>query len=154
MAGEDFDAFFVREYPAVAKTVFLMTGDRPLAEDMTQEAFARAFARWGRVRALDKPGAWVRRVAIRAALRARPDAAVDPTAVALDADSSLDVRAAVRALPPRQRAAVVLHYFEDLPVDEIASVMRCKRSTAKVHLHRARARLAELLKEEAPDATG
>ena len=58
------------------------------------------------------------------------------------------VLAAVRALPPAQRAAVVLFYFEDRPVSEIAEILDCSPATAKVHLHRARKKLAEFLGEE------
>ena len=55
-------------------------------------------------------------------------------------------------LAPRQRAAVVLHYYDDLPVLEVARVLNVSESTIKQHLHRARARLAELLGEEADHA--
>jgi RNA polymerase sigma factor (sigma-70 family) len=55
---------------------------------------------------------------------------------------------AVRQLPGMQRAAVVLCYFEDLPLSEIADILRCSDATVRVHLHRARKRLAELLGEE------
>ena len=61
---------------------------------------------------------------------------------------SVEVLAAVRQLSPRQRAAVALYYFEDKPVEEVAHVLECSASTARVHLYRARQRLAELLGEE------
>jgi len=61
------------------------------------------------------------------------------------------VHAAVLALPAKQRAAVVLFYFEDRSVDATAAVMGISPSTAKVHLHRARQRLAEMLGEEIED---
>ena len=61
---------------------------------------------------------------------------------------SSDVLAAVRQLPPKQRAAVALRYFEDKPVEEIAQLMECSASTARVHLHRARHQLAQTLGEE------
>jgi RNA polymerase sigma-70 factor, ECF subfamily len=60
----------------------------------------------------------------------------------------VDVMRAVRQLPGMQRAAVVLCYFEDLPLSEIANILRCSDATVRVHLHRARKRLAELLGEE------
>jgi RNA polymerase sigma-70 factor, ECF subfamily len=60
----------------------------------------------------------------------------------------VDVMRAVRQLPGMQRAAVVLCYFEDLPLSEIADILRCSDATVRVHLHRARKRLAELLGEE------
>ena len=65
-----------------------------------------------------------------------------------------DVLDAVRSLPAQQRAAVVLHYFEDRPVAEIADVLGCAPATARVHLHKARTRLAALLDEEVDDVAG
>ena len=63
-------------------------------------------------------------------------------------ESPLDVAGAVRRLPTSQRAAIVLHYYEDRPVAEIASILGCAEATARVHLHRGRKRLAELLGED------
>ena len=65
-----------------------------------------------------------------------------------------EVLAAVRALPAQHRAAVVMHYFEDLPLAEVADVLGCAQATARVHLHRARLRLADLLHEEVDDVAG
>ena len=56
------------------------------------------------------------------------------------------------ALSTAQRAAIVMHYLEDRPIAEIAEIMRCSPSTVKVHLHRGRNRLAEILGEVEPDA--
>jgi RNA polymerase sigma-70 factor (ECF subfamily) len=63
----------------------------------------------------------------------------------------IDLINAIGVLAPKQRAAVVLFYLEDRPVEEIARVMGTSTSTVKQHLHRARARLAEVLQEEAVD---
>jgi RNA polymerase sigma-70 factor (ECF subfamily) len=60
----------------------------------------------------------------------------------------IDLVEAIRALTPRQRAVVVLYYFEDRPVHEVADLVGCSASTVTVHLHRARTRLAEILGEE------
>jgi RNA polymerase sigma-70 factor (ECF subfamily) len=65
--------------------------------------------------------------------------------------SDLDLIRALKQLPTQQRAAVVLYYFEDRPTAEIAHILGCSESTATVHLHKARKRLAELLGEEALD---
>ncbi|HEX2030555.1 MAG TPA: sigma-70 region 4 domain-containing protein, partial [Actinomycetota bacterium] len=81
--------------------------------------------------------------------RRRRVAALDPPAPPSGAD--LDLARALRQLPAAQRAAVVLHYLEDRPVAEVAALMACSPSTAKVHLHRARKRLAALLGEEDDD---
>jgi RNA polymerase sigma-70 factor (ECF subfamily) len=84
----------------------------------------------------------VRRERLRRRLEIELDAA--PPMGPLD----LDVLRAVAKLPGAQRAAVVLFYFEDRPVAEIADMLACSEVTAKVHLHRARKRLAELLGNE------
>jgi RNA polymerase sigma factor (sigma-70 family) len=105
------------------------------------------------------PATWVRRVAVRLAVRsvrreqrlttalarsAPPPNVADPA----EAATSADVLAALGRLPGKQRAAAVLFYFEDRPLDEIAELLDCSTSSAGVHLHRARTRLGELLGEE------
>jgi len=149
-----FTAFFRSEYPGLVRTLFLVTRDREQARDIAQEAFVQLFARWVRISHYERPEAWVRRVGIRMAVRAskrervRPllerelDFATMPKAV------DLDVIRAVGRLPASQRAAVALFYLEDRPVSEVAEVLGCSEMTAKVHLHRARKRLGEVLAEE------
>jgi RNA polymerase sigma-70 factor (ECF subfamily) len=150
-AVDDFDALFACEYPAVVRTVFLICHDHQLAQDVTQDAFVELFARWEKVSRYDRPGAWVRRVAIRRVSRALQrerrrrvaERAVVPAETAEGAD--LDVLRAVRRLPLRQRIALVLHYYEDLPLHDVAAVLGCSPATAGVHVHRARAALASEL---------
>jgi RNA polymerase sigma-70 factor (ECF subfamily) len=157
-ADSAFGWLFRDEYPAIVRTAYLMLGDRSAAEDVAQEAFIRLYARWRRISRYERPGAWVRRVAIRLASRARrriPPAqpsADHPAPTAAPAD--LDLQRAILALPANQRAAVVLHYLEDLPVEEVAELMGVAPATARVHLHRARRRLATLLGEETEDVVG
>lgn len=136
-----------------------VTGSNLAAEDIAQEALVRAYRRWDRVAALEKPGAWLRRVTINLALSNRKRAATElkarlrigqqPTLGPAPAEHD-HVWAAVRQLPGQQRAAIALHYLEDRPVAEIAQILDCAESTAKVHLHRGRAALADLL---GPDQT-
>ena len=156
-ADGEFDSLFAAEYPAVLRTVFLICHDVHLAQDVTQEAFVELLRHWDKVSRYERPGAWVRRVAIRKLVKAmrrdvrrrevertfEPPVALEP--------ADVDVLRAVRALPLRQRTAVVLHYFEDLSLNDIAEVLGCSPSTAGVHLHRARGRLGGLLKEVSPD---
>lgn len=153
-----YDWFFRTEYPAVLKTAYLVTHDREAARDVTQEAFIQLLRHWRKVSRYERPDAWVRRVAIRIAVRQsrklsrQLSAEVEPIApphVQMDPD----VVKEVRALPAMQRAAVVLFYFEDRPVSEIAEILDCSPSTAKVHLHRARKTLAERLGEVMADVT-
>ena len=159
-AGDDFDSVFAAEYPSVLRTVFLICHDSQQAQDITQEAFVELLRHWDKVSRYERPGAWVRRVAIRRLVKvmrrdvrrreAEAEVAFEPPATLAPGD--VDVLRAVRALPVRQRTAVVLHYFEDLSVHDVAELLECSPSTAGVHLHRARARLGTILREEvSPD---
>ncbi len=151
---DEYTAFYRAEFRPVARTVYLIVHDTQRAEDITQEAFLKLLQHWAKVSRYERPGAWVRRVAIRLAtkqvrrerLRGFLERDVTPPAPAGPAD--LDLMRAVAQLPPQQRAAVVLFYFEDRPIVEIVDLLGCTTSAAKVWLHRARHTLAELLTEE------
>jgi RNA polymerase sigma-70 factor (ECF subfamily) len=155
-AGSDaeFTGFFRAEYPALIRSLYLIVRDREQARDLAQEAFVQLFSRWPRISHYERPDAWVRRVAIRMAVRAvrrdrlrrRLENEFDAAAPSEPLD--LDVLRAVAKLPAAQRAAIVLFYFDDRPVAEVADILACSEITAKVHLHRARKRLAELLRVE------
>jgi RNA polymerase sigma-70 factor (ECF subfamily) len=150
-----FRELYEREFPAVFRAVFLLCGDRQLAEDAAQEAFARALARWRRLR--DQPWAagWVTTTAFNVArrqLRKRPTMSVGPDAGQESPhDERLDLHAAIRALPTRQQEAVALHYLLDLPVAQTAAAMGCDEGTVKSHLHRARSALNRALFEPDPN---
>ena len=145
MSGdEERIAFCEREYPRLAGTLTLYTGDADLASELAQEALARACLNWRRVAAMSAPGAWLHRVGInlanasfsrrRSGRRAEERALAGPIAVAPAADAAVDglaVRAAVRLLPPRQRAALVLRVWAGLSVRETANAMRCAEGTVK-----------------------
>jgi len=150
MTGDGDEAFasvFRAEWAPVTALVTVLLGDRDEADDVTAEAFVRLYAQWRRVSHYDRPGAWVRRVAMNLAFsrRSRKTASFEPRPATEPVD--IDLQRAILSLPKKQRAAIVLHYFEDRPVAEIAEILACAASTAKVHLHRGRARLAELLGE-------
>ncbi len=154
---EEFAWFFREEFAAVVRTVFLVVRDRGRAEDVAQEAFVQLLRHWKKVSRYEMPDAWVRRVAIRLAVRnarrewRRRDLEAGAREPATAPGRDLDALRAVSRLPAKQRAAVVLFYFEDRPVVEVADLLDCSVNTAKVHLHRARARLKELLGEEDDD---
>ena len=147
----EFAGFFETEYPGLIRSVYLIVRDREQARDIAQDAFVQLFSRWRRISRYERPEAWVRRVAIRMAIRTirrervrhRLEHDFDPSPPSGPLD--LDVLHAVAKLPGAQRAAVVLFYFEDRPVAEVAEILACSEVTARVHLHRARKRLAELL---------
>ena len=146
--------FFRAEFPGVLRTVFLILHDRGRSEDVTQEAFIQLLAQWKKVSRYDRPDAWVRRVAIRQAVRTmkrdRMRTELERAeAVAPDPDlPDVDLARAVQRLPAMQRVAVVLFYFEDRPVAEIADILDISDGSVKVHLYRARQRLAALLEGE------
>jgi RNA polymerase sigma-70 factor (ECF subfamily) len=152
-------SFFREEFPRVVRTVALIVREQARAEDIAQETFLRLHQHWTRVEGYERPDAWVRRVAIRMALRGlRRDAlwiSVRSRLVPDHPEPSMpdpDLASAIARLPRSQRAAIVLHYYEDRPVAEIASLLGCTESTARVHLFHGRRRLAALLGEEAGDA--
>jgi RNA polymerase sigma factor (sigma-70 family) len=159
----EYSVFFRAEFARVTRAVDLIVRDRNAAEDIAQDVFAELLVRWGRISRYDVPEAWVRRIAIRRAIRwVRRERTRSlllgwleaPRVAPMSIDP--DLEAAIRRLSPQQRAAVVLHYFEDRPLPEVASLLGCSHATAKVHVFKARRRLAGLLnvvREGSADAT-
>jgi RNA polymerase sigma-70 factor, ECF subfamily len=152
-AGEAFDAFFRREHPRLVALAAAIAGPDQ-AEDVAQEALARAHARWGRVSRYDKPGAWARRVTVNLSLSARRRAGREGRALRrFAARPQPDVAAPehdgfwalVHRLPDRQAAAVALRYLEDLSITDIAAALGCAEGTAKAPPHPARTTLAAQL---------
>jgi RNA polymerase sigma factor (sigma-70 family) len=157
-ASAEFDWWFRATYSSVERTVFLVIGDRARAEEVAQDAYLKMFQRWSAVRRYERPDAWVRRVAIRMAIKqARRDRRrtdLERLAVQPDDPTPLpdpDLAACVARLSPMQRAVVVLYYWEDNAIFDIARALEVSESTVKQHLFRARARLADALGEEATD---
>jgi RNA polymerase sigma factor (sigma-70 family) len=145
---------FRTHFTSILRTVFLVVNDRGRAEDIAQEAFIKLLENWRTVSHYERPDAWVRRVAIRLAVR---DARRESVRRMLEHTTGetyehplpdVDLAMAMRTLAPMQRAAVVMYYFDDQSVTEIAHAMQVSTSTVKQHLMRARRRLAALLNEE------
>jgi RNA polymerase sigma-70 factor (sigma-E family) len=143
---DDFAEFFDSNYGRVLRSVRLVVVDWQLAEDRTQEAFARAFRSWSRVAAMERPVTWVYVVALNAERRrwAREpiESSLDPPEhaspdVAGSVTTAVTVRQALERLTDRQRTMVVLRYFSDLTTRDIAHVMACAEGTVKATLHRA-----------------
>jgi RNA polymerase sigma-70 factor, ECF subfamily len=151
---QDFASFYGSAYPRLVAQILAVTGNLQEAEDVVQEAFARASVRWQRLRAYEVPEAWVRRVAYnlavsglrrtrrRLALAARlgPPPHVPP----LSPDHVALVEALGR-LPLRQRQVLVLHHGVGLPVDQIARQLRVPVGSVKAWLARGRAAMARWL---------
>ncbi len=160
----DFGEFYQAGYGRTLALITALTGDRAEAEDVTQEAFARALARWNRLRDYDVPEAWVRRVALRLAtdsgrrlrrayrvgvkLSAQPP---DQPARPDDALGSIELGQALMRLPLAQREVLVLHYLADLSVEQIAADRGLSTGTVKTRLVSGRRRLERELASE-PEA--
>jgi RNA polymerase sigma factor (sigma-70 family) len=156
----DYESVFRTTYPTVVRTVFVIVGERGLAEEVAQDAFVRLYERWGRGRrGIEQPQAWVHAVAVRMAVRQARRRRARPTVDGLeerpvdDPVVDVDLHRALATVSPRQRAVVALYYLDDRPVAEIALLMDVPQSTVKQHLHRARARLVLLLGEKS-EVTG
>lgn len=151
-----FSTFYRRELPQLVAVVAAIAGHER-AEDIAQEALLRAHREWDRIARYDKPGAWARRVAInlatsnvrrlgaerRALVREGSRRRLDAPPPEVDGFWAL-----VRELPPRQAAAVALHYLDDLSITEVAAILDCADGTAKAHLHKARQTLAARLRDQ------
>jgi RNA polymerase sigma-70 factor, ECF subfamily len=158
-----FQDFYQANYSRLVAVVTAMVGDRAEAEDIAQEAFARALARWSRLSAYDLPEAWLRRVALRigtdsgrqvrrsvlvaARLSAQRQA---PAAMPGDAIEFGEVAQALRQVPMAQRQVLVLHYIADLPVDQIARECDLPSGTVKARLAAGRRRLERELSGSEP----
>jgi RNA polymerase sigma factor (sigma-70 family) len=149
---ERFEELYAVEFGAVFRAAYLLCGDRSVAEDATQEAFARALERWRRLRDRSWTGGWVMVTALNVTRRAMRRRRPDPTPAAWtggpqDPDRDVDLWRAVRTLPPRQQEAVALRYVGDLPVADVAAAMQCSQGAVKSHLARARKALREQLED-------
>lgn len=146
----DFTAYLHARQPALLRTAFLLTGDPHTAEDVVQSALARLYLAWDRVERADSPDAYVRRAIVneatswwrRSSRRREVIIEVLPERATVDGDepagsAASDVWALIRALPPRQRAVIVLRYYEQLSEAEIAQVLGISPGTVKSQASRA-----------------
>ena len=159
--SEDEYADFVHaHWKSTLRTAYLLTGDHHLAEDLTQSAFTKALLSWSRVRQVEHPAAYVRKIVVNQAIswRRRRSSAEAPTDRLSDRPRkgheesvtlAYDVWAAILRLPARQRAVIVLRYYEDLSEAEIAAVLGMARGTVKSHANAARRALSALLPQDA-----
>jgi RNA polymerase sigma-70 factor (ECF subfamily) len=153
----DFDGFYVGSSNRLLHVLYAMTGDLAEAQDVMQEAYARAWQRWLDISAYDDPVAWVRTVAWRLAIsrrrkaRNRLSAALrlqvsQPMPAEPSPDTALIVTA-LRRLPETQRRALALHYLCDLSVEAVAAETGVSTGTVKSRLSRGRDALAAVMSE-------
>ena len=155
-----FDEFVAFRLGALLRYATVVTCDPHLAEDIVQDVLVRARARWGRIGRLDAPERYVKRMVLNEFLswRRRRAARVVPlareqldllAAPVADPSAGVDERDAVlrlvAALPPRQRAAVALRFYEDLPDEEIADLLGCRSVTVRSLISRALAAMRKSL---------
>jgi RNA polymerase sigma-70 factor, ECF subfamily len=162
VSDDSFASFYTGSYHRLLGQLFAVTGDLAEAENLLQEAYARAFVRWSRVRAYDLPEAWVRRVALNLAgmaakrLRRRTAALLrlgPPPVVPELSPELLDLNDALRALPLGQRQVIVLYHLVGLRVDEVARELRLSTGTVKSRLVRGRRALAGSLAGDPQEVT-
>jgi RNA polymerase sigma-70 factor (ECF subfamily) len=157
-AEDEVAEVYVRACGPLIGLLTVMGGSASEAEEVAQEAFVRLLVNWSRVREYDDIDAWLRLVAVRllvsrhrrtkvARLGLGRIAARSAQVAPEPSPDALDLRQALSALPVGSRAVLVLHHVHDLPVSEIASLLRVPVGTVKSRLARARAAIAPLLTE-------
>jgi RNA polymerase sigma-70 factor, ECF subfamily len=165
-SSDEFRQFYQASYGRTLAMVAGITGSRSEAEDIAQEAYARALIRWTLLRGYQLPEAWVRKVALRLAIdagrrhRRRLAAAIRLAAErrAAEPGPGEDLRfgplgPALLSLPLREREVLVLHYLADLPVDAIAGELGLPAGTVKARLSAGRRHLEEQLTAH-PESVG
>jgi RNA polymerase sigma-70 factor (sigma-E family) len=152
---DGFAEFVAARSRSLMRTAYLLTGDHQRSEDLVQTTLTKVYLRWTRVSGMDQPAAYARRILVNEATRSRwwraageltgrlPEMPVSEARD--DVTTSSAVWNAVLALPPRQRAVVVLRYYEDLSEAEIADVLGMAPGTVKSTAHAANQRLAGTL---------
>lgn len=151
-----FREFVLARGPALTRTAYLLTGDRTAAEDLVQAALVKAAVRWRRLVAGGDPEAYLRRIIINDQIsgwrrRGRHETAMsDPPDPGLPdpADATarrLDLAAALAQLAPRQRAVIVLRFYEDRSEAETAALLGCAIGTVKSQTADALARLRRIM---------
>ncbi|PRX43101.1 RNA polymerase sigma (SigV) subunit [Nonomuraea fuscirosea] len=148
---DGFDSFVVHRYDRLRHSAFLLTGDLGTAEDVVQSALAKAWVAWGRIKS--NPDSYVYRIVVNTHIswwrrkwrNELPSVDVpdhpDPHDFTIEVERRQTLLAAIGGLSRRQRAIVVLHYFEQLTLTQCAEVLGCSLGTVKTQLGRALKRL-------------
>jgi RNA polymerase sigma-70 factor (sigma-E family) len=154
----DFDQFVAAHVDDLVRTAYLIVWDEAEAEDLVQECLLKVSRRWPRVRRMGQPRAYARRILVNLALdgargRARRRSELEPEAcgspIAVDPLPQIETRAelleALGQLPARQRAVLVLRFFNDLTEAQVAELLGCSPGTVKSSASRGLARLRDAL---------
>ncbi|MEU6424449.1 SigE family RNA polymerase sigma factor [Microbispora sp. NPDC046973] len=158
--NDSFREFVAGHQQALMRTAYLLTGEAHQAEDLLQSVLLKVLRRWSRLSRVEHPEAYARKALVNQHIswRRRRVRSELPTAELPDRSYSsedstvlrLVMRRALMRLPPRQRAVIVLRYYEDRTERETAALMNCSIGTVKSQAHYALARLRELAPELAP----
>ncbi len=145
----DFAAWYAQTEPVVLRVLCAVSGDREAAGEAVAEAFARALARWNRVRRMERPDGWVYRVAFNlwkreCRRRGREENFVLPARPSI-LETDYEVWALIAKLPPRQREVLALRHIAQLSVAETAEVLGISVSTVTSTLTDARRSLSDAL---------
>src|SRR5256885_12604254 len=129
-AGDEaFEAFWRQQFPSIARASAGIVGNVEDGAEVAQEAFARAYQHWARVSRLDRPDAWVHRVAVHIAISRlrrlrRSGITAGPLVAEPPREPDDELLRALRMLTPAQRAVVVLRFYVDLSVEDVARALR------------------------------
>jgi RNA polymerase sigma-70 factor (sigma-E family) len=147
----EFAEYVAARLPSLRRLALLLCQDWHRADDLVQSAITRLYVSWPKAKAANSIDAYVRAIVVREFLTERRSAWMrrvtlsgvlpEGTASLGDAEAALDLRAAMRALPPRQRATVVLRFYLDLTVEQTAQILDCTPGTVKSQTAKALARL-------------
>lgn len=136
-----FEELYLTHFQSVFRVAYLLGRDGAIAEEATQEAFARALARWDRLAGQPWAVGWVSKTAtnlVRRWAKGQRAEGEDSRVTEPDVEGRIDLWRAISRLPRRQQQALLLHYVYDLQLTEIGRVMGCRVGTVKAHLARAR----------------
>lgn len=159
LAEVSFEQYFREEYSALVALGAWLTRDWAMGEDLAQEALSTTQRRWHKISAYDRPGRFTRRVMVnlasnerrrrkrerRAVSRLSSQGSPNPDLDVVFSEENKALWHELGSLPAQQRATVALRYVDGLPTSEIAETLECAEATVRVHLHRARQRLANRL---------
>ncbi|MCT9934819.1 SigE family RNA polymerase sigma factor [Planotetraspora sp. A-T 1434] len=158
--NDSFREFVAAHQQSLMRTAYLLTGDAHLAEDLLQTVLLKVLGRWFKLSRIDSPEAYARKALLNQHIswrRRRAGAELPSTAPPERVYSSEDstvvrlvMRQALMRLPPRQRAVIVLRFYEDRTERETAELLNCSIGTVKSQVHHALARLRDLAPHLAP----